>query len=274
MHNHPQHIAVVMDGNNRWAKARNLASNSGHRAGADAVKTLIDCCIARDIKFLTLFAFSSENWLRPSKEVQGLMALFMAVLKRKEIQLLHRKDVRIQFIGSRSSFSEKLTQSMTDVEQLTAANTGLTLTVAADYGGRWDITNAAKTIAKDVLAGSLDLEAIDANTVAKHISLSDYPEPDLCIRTGGEQRVSNFLLWQFAYTELYFSQCLWPDFNEAEFQLALDNFASRQRRFGSHDEDENGADNQLARDAVTCQESVAQAPQNTPNTDEPGAKNA
>ncbi|MBL4821040.1 MAG: di-trans,poly-cis-decaprenylcistransferase [Gammaproteobacteria bacterium] len=228
----PQHVAMIMDGNNRWAQARGLSGVAGHRAGAEAVKIIVDSCISRGINYLTLFAFSSENWLRPKKEVQGLMALFLAVLKRKEIQQFHDKNVRLEFIGNRSSFSNKLQQSMRQVEDLTSSNNGMTVTVAADYGGRWDIGEAAQKIASQVAAGELSPDQVDADTVQKHICLGDYPAPDLCVRTGGEHRISNFLLWQFAYTELYFTDCFWPDFEEDQFQLALDDYSQRRRRFG------------------------------------------
>lgn len=237
----PQHIAVIMDGNNRWANARGLSSVAGHRAGAEAAKVIVDSCLDRNISFLTLFAFSSENWLRPKKEVQGLMALFLAVLKRKEIQQLHEKNVRLRFVGNRSSFSAKLQKNMLDVENLTANNTGLTVTVAADYGGRWDIVQAATEVAMKVSKGEIEINQIDAAEIQKHICLGDGPSPDLCIRTGGEHRVSNFLLWQFAYTELYFTDCYWPDFEDHQFQLALDDYSLRQRRYGHHtDQDEPG----------------------------------
>lgn len=230
----PQHIAIIMDGNNRWARAKGLPPKSGHRYGAQAAREIVNSCINRNIKFLTLFAFSSENWLRPAKEVQGLMALFLSVLKRNEINQLHRNNVRLQFIGNRSSFSQKLQNNMREVEQLTEKNTGTTVIVAADYGGRWDVTNAARRLAIDVQSGNLKLSDIDSDLLHVYTSLSMYPDPDLCIRTGGEHRISNFLLWQFAYTELYFTDCYWPDFNDQQFQLALDDFASRQRRFGRH----------------------------------------
>lgn len=234
----PQHIAIVMDGNYRWAKSRDLPAKSGHRFGAEAAREIVNSCLSRDIKFLTLFAFSSENWLRPRQEVQGLMALFLAVLKRKEINQLHKRNVRLQFIGNRSSFSQKLQQNMREVEELTRNNTGMTVIVAADYSGRWDITNAVTNIAGKVASGELSTDAIDVDLVSQHTSSSDYPDPDLCIRTGGEHRISNFLLWQFAYTELYFTDCYWPDFDDEQFQLALDDFAKRQRRYGSHDDQE------------------------------------
>ena len=232
----PQHIAIIMDGNNRWAKSHQLPAKAGHRHGAEAAREIVNSCLSRDIKYLTLFAFSSENWLRPRQEVQGLMALFLSVLKRKEIKQLHKRNVRLQFIGNRSSFSEKLQENMREVEELTCNNTGTTVVVAADYGGRWDIANSVSQIVDKVASGELDKDAIDADLVHKYTAISEYPDPDLCIRTGGEHRISNFLLWQFAYTELYFTDCYWPDFDDLQFQLALDDFAKRQRRYGSHDD--------------------------------------
>ena len=235
--NVPRHIAIIMDGNNRWAKARGLSGLAGHRAGAEAAREIVNACVSRQIGYLTLFAFSSENWLRPSKEVQGLMALFLTVLKRNEIRQLHKNNVRLQFIGSRSGFSRKLRDNMQEVEQLTSANTGTTLTVAADYGGRWDIANAVQEIATEVEAGRLSAGQIDVDLVQQHICLGSLPMPDLCIRTGGEKRISNFLLWQMAYTELYFTDCFWPDFDEEQLQISLDDYAGRQRRFGGHEQD-------------------------------------
>jgi undecaprenyl diphosphate synthase len=232
----PQHIAIVMDGNNRWAKSRDLPVRSGHRFGAEAAREVVNSCLARDIKYLTLFAFSSENWLRPKREVQDLMALFLTVLKRKEIRQLHRRNVRLEFIGNRSSFPQKLQDNMREVEELTHNNTGMTVIVAADYGGRWDIANAFTSIVGKVSSGELSADAIDVDLLHQHMSSSSYPDPDLCIRTGGERRISNFLLWQFAYTELYFSDCYWPDFDDTQFQIALDDFAKRQRRYGSHND--------------------------------------
>ncbi len=234
----PVHIAVIMDGNNRWAKARGLNGTAGHRAGAESARDLVDSCISRDIDHLTLFAFSSENWLRPKKEVQALMSLFLAVLKRKEIEQFHAKNVRVRFIGRRDSFGGKLLNHMRQVEELTGGNSGLTVTVAADYGGKWDIAQAASRLAAQVESGTLTADQVDEEAMQRHISLGDIPAPDLCIRTGGERRISNFLLWQFAYTELYFTDCYWPDFDDRQFQLALDDFVSRQRRFGSQPDSE------------------------------------
>lgn len=233
----PQHIAIIMDGNNRWAKAHGFAAKAGHRQGAEVVRNIVDACIERDIQFLTLFAFSSENWLRPVEEVQGLMALFLSVLKRKEIKQFHDKNVRIKFVGNRDSFSGKLQKNMAAVEALTLNNSGLTVVVAADYGGRWDIAEATKAITLRALNKELSVDNIDSQLIAEHLSLALLPDPDLCIRTGGERRISNFLLWQFAYTELYFTDCYWPDFDDAEFDLALNDYARRQRRFGGHNKE-------------------------------------
>lgn len=228
----PRHIAVIMDGNNRWSKAKNGNAISGHREGATTARTITRLCSEKNIEYLTLFVFSSENWLRPKKEVNGLMALFLNVLKKKEINKLHEQNVKLRFIGDRLRFSKKLQVSMQNAEDLTFNNTGLTVIVAADYGGRWDISNACKVIAKKAANGEIDPETIDESTVQHYISLGDIPMPDLCIRTGGEQRISNFLLWQFAYTEFYFSHVLWPDFDEAELDCALEEYSNRQRRFG------------------------------------------
>jgi undecaprenyl diphosphate synthase len=234
--NLPNHIAIIMDGNNRWARANGLPAKSGHRHGAEAAREIVNSCVRRGINYLTLFAFSSENWMRPTKEVQGLMALFLTVLKRKEISQLHKNNVRLRFIGNRSEFPKKLLATMIEVEQLTQNNTGTTVIVAADYGGRWDLSNATKLIAEKVKNEELEPEDIDVNLVHGFTSLSDYPDPDVCLRTGGERRVSNFLLWQFAYTELYFTDCFWPDFDDAQLQIALDDYASRQRRYGGHED--------------------------------------
>lgn len=231
----PTHVAVIMDGNNRWARVNRMSGSAGHRAGAEAARQVVYSCVKRDIKYLTLFAFSSENWLRPNKEVKGLMALFLAVLKRKEIIQLHQNNVRLQFIGNRESFSSKLQYHMRDVEELTAGNTGTVVTVAADYGGQWDIANAARRIAAQVEQGALRADDVTVATMQKYICLGDSPMPDLCIRTGGESRISNFLLWQFAYTELYFTNCYWPDFDDSHFQLAMDDYGKRQRRYGHLD---------------------------------------
>lgn len=232
----PGHIAIIMDGNSRWAKARGLPTKAGHRQGAESAREVVYSCIRRNIPFLTLFAFSSENWMRPAKEIQSLMALFLSVLNRSEIRQFHEENVRLKFVGKRSDFSRKLQERMAEVEALTAHNTGTTVIVAADYGGRWDIAQAARKLAVLVEAGELKPADIDADTLHQYTSLSEFPDPDLCIRTGGNNRISNFLLWQFAYTELYFTDCYWPDFDESEFARAIDDFAQRQRRFGRHKE--------------------------------------
>ncbi len=224
-----------MDGNNRWARTRGLASKDGHRRGAESALAIVNCCIEWQIPYLTLFAFSSENWMRPNAEVQSLIALFMSVLKRHEINELHKKGAKIRFIGRRSEFPNKLMRSMQEVERQTSSNPGTSVTIAADYGGRWDIANAAQTIAQAVERGELQSGDIDSDLVSAYISTAGVPDPDLCIRTGGEHRISNFLLWQFAYTELYFTECYWPEFDAREFQSALDDFASRQRRFGGQE---------------------------------------
>jgi len=232
----PKHIAIIMDGNSRWAKARGLPTKAGHRQGAESAREVVHSCIRRKIPYLTLFAFSSENWMRPAKEVQSLMALFLSVLNRSEIRQFHEENVRLKFVGKRTDFSRKLQERMADVEALTANNTGTTVIVAADYGGRWDIAQATRKLAALVEAGELKAADIDEELLHRYTSLSEFPDPDLCIRTGGNNRISNFQLWQFAYTELYFTDCYWPDFDEAEFARAIDDFTQRQRRFGGHKE--------------------------------------
>lgn len=228
----PRHIAIIMDGNNRWARRNNQSGSAGHRAGALAARKIVNLCADRGIEFLTLFVFSSENWARPPREVNGLMALFLDVLQRKEVNKLHDRNIKVRFIGNRERFPEKLRQLMQAAEEMTAGNTAMTVAVAADYGGRWDIAEAARAIAREVQAGRLIPDDVDEALMQRYISLGDAPMPDLCIRTGGEQRISNFLLWQFAYTEFYFTSTLWPDFDEADLDHALRDYAGRQRRFG------------------------------------------
>ena len=227
----PRHVAVIMDGNGRWAQRRRRPRIIGHRAGARAVATCIDFCLERGIRALTLFAFSSENWGRPEDEVGGLMKLFMHVLER-EVAELHRRGVRIRFIGDMQRFSPAIRERMRNAEALTAANATLSLNIAASYGGRQDIACAARALAEDVAAGRLTPEDIDEAAVATRIALADLPAPDLLIRTGGDQRISNFLLWQLAYAELWFTETLWPDLDAATLQRALDEFSGRERRFG------------------------------------------
>lgn len=220
-----------MDGNGRWARKRLLPRIAGHRQGVQVVRRLLGDCARRGIRVLTLFAFSSENWNRPVDEVEGLMALFMTSLER-EVPDLVRNDVRLRFIGDRETFSTALRDRIVDAEQATASCQGLQLVIAAAYGGRWDIARAARHLAEAVAAGHLDADGIDETALGGQLATADLPEPDLLIRTGGERRLSNFLLWQCAYTELYFTDVLWPDFDEAEFDRALGFFASRERRYG------------------------------------------
>lgn len=227
----PRHIAIIMDGNGRWAQQRSLPRILGHKTGVDAVKRTIKACVKRKIAALTLFTFSSENWQRPEQEVEGLMRLFIESLQ-KEIKELHQNGVCIKIIGEKSAFSEKLQQEIEKSEQLTKDNKTLVLAIAANYGGHWDIKQACQKVTQDVIDKKYTIDAITEEKINQYISLSDIPEPDLFIRTGGEQRISNFLLWQLAYTELYFTKLLWPDFNEVELDKALEDFAGRQRRFG------------------------------------------
>lgn len=231
----PRHVAIVMDGNGRWAKKRLLPRNLGHTAGVKATKKAVAFATRHGINALTLFAFSSENWSRPKSEVEKLMSLFVSTL-REQADDLNKNKVRLQFIGNMTGFSDKLQHAIHEVETLTAGNTGLQLMIAANYGGRWDIANATKKIAVDVVAGKVDLDKIDADLFSQYVAMSALPEPDLFIRTGGEQRISNFLLWQLAYTELYFTDVLWPDFDDDAFMKALESFALRHRRFGKTDE--------------------------------------
>ena len=227
----PRHIAIIMDGNGRWAQARNLPRVAGHRAGVEAVRGVIRACGELGVEVVTLFAFSSENWRRPQKEVGLLMDLFMTALQG-EVKKLHKNNVRFKLIGDRTAFKPKLQKLINNAEELTAENTGLTLVIAANYGGRWDIAQAAKQLAKQVEAGELSADDISPEHVHNAVSMHDLPEPDLFIRTGGEQRISNFLIWQLAYSDLFFTNTLWPDFNKDVLQEALASFAGRQRRFG------------------------------------------
>lgn len=232
----PRHVAIIMDGNNRWAKKRKLPGPAGHRAGVEAIRGVLRACEKYQVEILTLFAFSSENWQRPPSEVSALMTLFLNYLKR-EVAKLNESGVRIRVIGERHRFSAKLQKRIADAEALTANNKKTTLVIAADYGGTRDITLATKAIAEKVQRGELSVEQIDDALLDQHTSLSDLPKPDLCIRTGGEHRISNFLLWQLAYTELYFTEAYWPDFDEAHFVRALHSYSQRQRRFGRRDDE-------------------------------------
>jgi undecaprenyl diphosphate synthase len=224
----PNHIAVIMDGNGRWARKRFLPRVAGHKRGVETVRDLVKQCALLNVKYLTLFAFSSENWRRPDDEVSFLMSLFMDALKR-EVTKLHENNIRLVLIGDRSRFGKDLVKQIKISEKLTAKNTGLTLTIAANYGGRWDILQATnKMIAKN----PEKVEPFAEADLAPHLTMHYAPEPDLFIRTGGEKRVSNFLLWQLAYTEFYFTDTLWPDFDDEEFLAAIQSYQQRERRFG------------------------------------------
>ena len=227
----PSHICIIMDGNGRWAKKRLMPRSFGHRKGVEATRRCVEFFATVGVKYLTLFAFSSENWNRPEDEVSNLMELFMRSLQRYTDEL-HDQGLRIRFIGNRDQFSDKLRQQIERSEVKTENNMGMTVNIAANYGGHWDIVNAARQLATRVQEGDINIADIDAQQVANELVLGDVPNPDLFIRTGGEQRISNFLLWQLAYTEFYFCDCLWPDFDEREMQLAMDEFQRRQRRFG------------------------------------------
>lgn len=220
-----------MDGNGRWARRRHLPRFAGHRAGLESVRRTVKACLSRGIEVLTLFAFSSENWRRPKEEVGLLMNLFMTALD-KEVKRLHENGVRLRVIGDLAAFAPELQERIAAAHARTADNTALTLNVAANYGGRWDITGAARQLAEAVAAGELTPDAITPEALESHMALHGQPEPDLFIRTGGEQRISNFLLWHLAYTELHFTSLLWPEFDEAAFDQALESFGRRQRRFG------------------------------------------
>ncbi len=227
----PHHIAIVMDGNGRWAEARGEARAVGHRAGVEPVRGLIRECARLGVEALTLFAFSSENWRRPEAEVATLMSLFMDTLER-EVEELHANRVRLRVIGNRQRLAVRLQQRIAEAEALTAANDGLKLQIAVSYGGRWDVLEAVRRLAAQAASGAIRAADIDEEMFASELQLAGLPDPDLFIRTGGDHRVSNFLLWNIAYAEFYFTDLLWPDFDEAELQRALEDFAGRERRFG------------------------------------------
>jgi undecaprenyl diphosphate synthase len=220
-----------MDGNGRWARQRSLPRHAGHRAGVRSVRAIVENAARDGVKYLTLFAFSSENWRRPEEEVGMLMSLFLEALRR-EVAELHKNDVRLRIIGERGRLDDKLREKITKAEALTAENTGLRLQIAVAYGGRWDIVAAARRVAARAVSGDISAGSIDEATFAAELQLGNAPDPDLLIRTGGEQRISNFLLWNLAYAELWFTDILWPDFGETDFEAALAYFAQRQRRFG------------------------------------------
>ena len=227
----PKHIAIVMDGNGRWAKQRLLPRSAGHREGVKATRRIIEAAGNAGVKVLTLFAFSSENWNRPKKEVSALMSLFVSSLEQ-EIQKLRENGVRLKFIGDKSRFNDELRIKINEAEDITAVNQEFMLNIAANYGGRWDIVNASKNLCKDVLNNQISVEEINEQIFNKYLSTFPLEEPDLFIRTAGEQRISNFLIWQLAYTELYFTDVLWPDFDGDQLQLAIAHFATRKRKFG------------------------------------------
>jgi undecaprenyl diphosphate synthase len=222
----PRHVAIIMDGNGRWARRRRLPRIAGHRRGAEAVRTTLRACAERGIEYLTLFAFSSENWRRPPEEVRLLMKLFQSALEN-EVEKLHSNRIRLRVVGDTSAFDPKIRNLIERGEALTAANQQLTLTIAANYGGRWDILQALNRMLRENPGAEIREELL-----APHLAMSYAPEPDLFIRTGGEQRISNFLLWQLAYTELYFTDTLWPDFDAAALDAAIVSYRSRERRFG------------------------------------------
>ncbi len=227
----PQHIAIVMDGNGRWAENQGLPRIEGHKAGVESVRRMIRACMAKKIACLSLFAFSSENWARPVEEVNFLMELFIDSLS-KELAELNEHGIRMRFTGDRSVLSPVLQQKMQEAEYLTANNTQLLLNIVVNYGGKWDIVTAAKKVAQAIIDGHLTMNEIDESHFAKYIDTFGLPDPDLFIRTSGELRISNFFLWQLAYTELYFTEVHWPDFGEDELELALASFSKRKRRFG------------------------------------------
>lgn len=232
----PRHIAIIMDGNGRWAKQRFMPRIMGHQRGVESLRASVRACRDLGVEYLTVFAFSSENWRRPVDEVSFLMSLFLKMLER-EVASLHKNNIRLKIIGDRSRFDEKLQKTMTDAEALTRGNTGLTLTIAANYGGRWDVMHAVQSLLLDhpELATTFTEEHLQP-----YLSMSDAPEPDLFIRTGGEMRISNFMLWQLAYTELYFTDTLWPAFDRQALEKAIASYQHRERRFGRTSEQLSG----------------------------------
>lgn len=229
--NIPKHIAIIMDGNGRWAKQRLQPRFMGHRAGVKAVEGIVKRCAELGVEVLSLFAFSSENWRRPGKEVSLLMELFSHALNN-QVKKLHENNIKLQVIGDLDRFSDALRQQIEQAQRLTEGNTGLTLNIAANYGGRWDITQSVRQLAQQVAKGELAAEAITEQSINDHLTTAAIAEPDLFIRTGGEQRVSNFLLWQMAYTEFYFTDVLWPEFDAKQLDRAIASFSQRERRFG------------------------------------------
>ncbi len=229
--NFPKHVAIIMDGNGRWSEQKGKHRVFGHKHGVKALRKSIAFAAEKNIEALTIFAFSSENWKRPEQEVNMLMELFFTVLG-SEVKKLHKNNIKLTIVGDISGFSDRLQKKVHAAQLLTANNTGLALNVAANYGGRWDIVNATQKIAQQVKEGALELDSIDEQLLTNTLSLAELPDVDLMIRTGGDYRISNFLLWQLAYAELYFTDILWPDFDAKAFQLALDVFSGKERRFG------------------------------------------
>ncbi|AMK78744.1 MULTISPECIES: isoprenyl transferase [Methylomonas] len=227
----PRHIAIIMDGNGRWAQKRLMPRIMGHYAGVKAVRKIVEYCAKQNIEVLSLFAFSSENWRRPQDEVSLLMELFMNTLQ-SEVDKLDKNNIRLKIIGDKSAFPEKLREKIATAEAQTAQNDGLTLLIAANYGGRWDITQALRQIVAGVKSGEIEEQDISEQLVNQYLVTAELPEPDLFIRSGGEERISNFLLWQLAYTEFYFTDALWPDFDQLALEKAIGSFKGRQRRFG------------------------------------------
>ena len=227
----PKHIIIIMDGNGRWAEQNGLSRSAGHKAGVKTLRNLIEHAIQLELTTITVYAFSRENWQRPKKEVQLLLELFISSIET-EVKDLHENNIKLNFIGEIDKFSDKLKKSMNESESLTSNNSKLTLNIATNYSGRWDIYNALLSVIDDMTAKKITKKEINEELINTKLSLADYDEPDLLIRTGGERRLSNYLLWQVAYTEMYFTDILWPDFNTDQFDLALDWYAKRQRRFG------------------------------------------
>ena len=227
----PRHVAIIMDGNNRWARGRGLPGADGHRAGEEALQTVVEATARAGVEVLTVFAFSSENWRRSEEEVRHLMSLFLTAL-HKRVEELHENGLQLRFIGDRAAFSDELQDGMLRAEERTRNNDGMVLAVAVNYGGQWDIAEAARQLAGQVARGELAAEEVTAGRLQSHLALADLPPPDLLIRTGGDHRISNFLLWQLAYAEFYFTPVLWPDFDEQQLAQAFADYAGRQRRFG------------------------------------------
>ena len=231
----PKHIIIIMDGNGRWAEQNGLLRSAGHKVGVKVLRNLIEHAVKLELTTITVYAFSRENWQRPKKEIELLLDLFISSLE-SEVKDLHENNIKLNFIGETDKFSKKLKKSMSESESLTSNNSKLTLNVALNYSGRWDIYNALLSIIDDMASKKITKNEINEELINKKLSLADYDEPDLLIRTGGERRLSNYLLWQIAYTEMYFTDILWPDFNVDQFDLALDWYAKRQRRFGKTSE--------------------------------------